>query len=260
MTAGKVPIGLLMWFLNIPLFIWGIKELGKSFALRTFYGFTLNSFFIDLFRGDLPFLGFIKIQDTPAIVDLLKNDFLFTIVIGAVLLGVGLGIIFKFKGMTDGSDIVASIMNKKYGIKPGQAIMITDFFVITLAGFIIGFMDHATHRPALTLTFYAFFLLFVSAKIIDTILDGFDYARMAYIISDKCNEITELVLKDIGRGATAFKSRGLYTNTDREVIMTVVPVKEVGKLTEKVKEVDADAFIIISNVHEVLGKGFNRWF
>lgn len=259
-TDGKIPVGMLMWVFNIPLFIWGLRELGRSFAFRTFYAFTLNSLFIDFFRGDFPGLPFIRLQDISAIAQLSKQDFLFTVLLGAVFLGFGLGIIFKFKGTTAGSDIVAAIMNKRWGIKPGQAIMIIDFFIIALAGVIIELKGIESQRPALTLTLYALFLLFISSSLIDVILDGFDYAKVAYIISDKHDEISDMVLDDIGRGATAFKTRGLWTNTEREVIMTVVPFKETAKLTEKVREIDKDAFIILNNAHEILGKGFHKRF
>ena len=127
-----LPVGLMIWVLNIPLYIWGVKELGKEFGVRTFFGFTLNSFFIDFFRGDVPGFSFIRLQDTPTIKNLQQNDFMFLILIGAALLGLGLGIVFKFKGTTGGSDIVAAIMQKRFGVKPGMAIMITDFFVILL--------------------------------------------------------------------------------------------------------------------------------
>ncbi|MFA7229276.1 MAG: YitT family protein [Melioribacteraceae bacterium] len=115
-----LSVGMLIWIFNIPLFLWGLKELGKQFGLRTFVGFTLNSLFIDLFRGDIPGFGFIRLQDSATIQDLYKNDFLFLILIGSVLIGVGLGVIFKFKGTTAGSDIIASIMHKRYGIKPDR--------------------------------------------------------------------------------------------------------------------------------------------
>lgn len=258
LSDGKLPVGLLMWAFNVPLFIWGIKELGKTFALRTFFSFSLNSFFIDLFRGDIPGLGFIRFQDHPSIQELMKQDFLFLILLGAVLLGVGLGIIFKFKGTTAGSDIVASIMQKKWGMKPGQAIMIIDFFVIALAGIIIGVKGLSGDKDALTLTLYAFFLLFISSKLIDVIIDGFDYARAAFIMSNKSTEIGEAIINNLRKGATAFKTRGLYLNIDREVIYTVVSMKEITKLMELVKEIDPDAFVTITNVHEVLGEGFRR--
>lgn len=258
LTNGAVPIGLLMWVFNIPLFIWGLKELGKSFGFRTFYAFSLNSLFIDIFRGEFPGLSFRGLQYSQTITDLYQHDFLFLILVGTVLLGVGLGIIFKFHGTTAGSDIVAAIAHKKYGIKPGQAIMMTDFFVISLAGIIIEMKGLAGMRPALTLTLYAFFSLFISSKIIDMIIDGLDYARMAFIISDKHNEIADSILDNIGRGATGFKTRGLFRREEKELIMTVISVKEQTKLTEHVKKIDPEAFIVINNVHEVLGEGFRR--
>ncbi|MGE5363364.1 MAG: YitT family protein [Bacteroidota bacterium] len=258
LTNNTVPVGLLMWLFNVPLYIWGIKTLGKQFGARTFYGFTLNSFFIDLFRGEIPGLRFIRLQDTQTIRDLLQHDFLFLILIGAVLLGVGLGLIFKFKGTTAGSDIVASIMQKKYGIKPGQAIMLIDFFVISLAGVIIEMKDLSPERPAMSLTLYAFFLLFISSKIVDIILDGFDYARMAFIISDKNDEIAQAIMNDMSRGATGLKAHGLYKNIEREIIFTVITLKELTTLSDLIKEIDPDAFVIIGNVHEVLGEGFRR--
>lgn len=254
----KVPVGMMMWALNVPLFVWGIKSLGKSFATRTFVGFTLNSFFIDFFRGDIPGFSYIRLQDLPAIKDLQQHDFLFLILIGSVLLGLGLGIIFKFKGSTAGSDIVAAVMQKKFGIKPGQAIMFIDFFVIALAGFIIEIKHLSPNRPALSLTLYALFLLFVSSKLVDVIIDGFDYARMAYIISEKNDEIAKAIMNDMSRGATGLRAHGLYKNIEREIIFTVITLKELTQLTELIRDIDPDAFVIIGNVHEVLGEGFRR--
>jgi len=258
LSGNTLPIGLMIWVLNIPLYLWGLKELGKSFGWRTFYGFTLSSFFIDFFRGDIPGFEFIQLQNTQTIKDLYSNDFLFLILIGGTLLGLGLGIIFKFKGTTAGSDILAAIMQKRYGIKPGQAIMFVDLFVIAFAGFIIEMKDLAISRPAFSLTLYAIFLLFVSARIVDVIIDGFDYARAAYIISDKYKEIEEAIQNSLSRGATALKSRGLYKDVEREVIVAIVTLKELSKLQELIKEIDPDAFVIINNVHEVLGNGFRR--
>ncbi len=258
LSNNTIPVGLSIWILNVPLYLWGVKELGSRFGWRTFVGFSTNSLFIDLFRGEIPGLKFIKLQETQAIIDIHQNDFLFLVLIGAVLLGLGLGIIFKFKGSTAGSDIVAAIMQKRYGFKPGQAIMFTDFFVIALAGFIIQFKDLAVDRPAFSLTLYALFLLFISSKLIDVIIDGFDYARMAYIISDKYRQISEVIMNDLSRGVTAINSQGLYKNVEREVIVTVVTLKELAVLQEKVKSIDPDAFVIVTNVHEVLGQGFRR--
>jgi uncharacterized membrane-anchored protein YitT (DUF2179 family) len=258
LTGGAVPIGLLIWVLNLPLYIWGVKVLGKQFGVRTFFGFTLNSFFIDFFRGDIPGFSFIRLQDSETIINLRQHDFLFLIVTGAALLGIGLGIVFKFRGSTGGTDIVAAILRKKFGIKTGTAILIVDFFVVSLAGFIIEFKDLAGERSAMTLTLYAFFLLFVSSRLVDAIIDGFDYARAAYIISEKSGKIAEAIMNELSRGATALKARGIYKNTEREIIVTVVTLKEIGTLTNLVRKIDPDAFVTVNNVHEVLGEGFRR--
>lgn len=258
LSNNTIPVGMMIWAINVPLYIWGVKVLGKQFGVRTFYAFTFSSFLIDFFRGDIPGFGYIRLQESQTILDLLHNDFMFLILVGAVMLGVGLGLIFKFKGTTAGSDIVAAIMQKKYGMKPGQAIMIVDIVVILIAGFIIESKGLSPDKPALSLTLYATFLLFISAKIIDVIIDGFDYARSATIISDKYEEVAIAIMDEMSRGATAIKSRGLYKDIEREVLYTIITRKEVGKLTGIVKEIDPDAFVAISNVHEVLGEGFRR--
>jgi uncharacterized membrane-anchored protein YitT (DUF2179 family) len=169
-----------------------------------------------------------------------------------------LGIVFKFRGTTAGSDIVAAIMQKRFGVKPGMAIMSIDLLIVAIAGVVIYAKDLSPERPAMTLTLYAVFLLFVSSRIIDAVIDGFDYARAAYIISDKYEEISAAIMNKLSRGATAIKARGIYRDVDREVLMAVVTLKELGKLTEVIREIDPNAFVIINNVHEVLGNGFRR--
>ncbi|MDZ7331025.1 MAG: YitT family protein [candidate division KSB1 bacterium] len=257
-SGRKIPVGLTMWLLNIPLYLWGLRELGKQFGFRTFVGFSLSSFFIDLLRGNVPGFGFIQLQNSAAIQDLYRHDFILAVMFGATLLGVGLGVIFKFRGSTGGSDIVAAIMQKKHGWKPGQAFLVSDSLVITTAGLVIHWMKISTFKPALTLTLYAFVLLFISSKLIDIIIEGMDYAKAAIIISTKSEDIASAIMDDLSRGATALKGRGLYTNQDRDVIYTVVSRKEIGLLTEIVKAIDPNAFVIINNVHEVLGHGFRR--
>ncbi len=258
LSSKTIPVGVLIWLLNIPLYFWGVKELGKEFGVKTFYGFTLSAFFIDFFRGESPIIGGFPLHKSQTIADLYNNDFMFLILLGATFLGVGLGLIFKFKGTTAGSDIVAAILNKRFGIKPGMAIILIDFFVILFAGFIIDIKNLADQRPALVLTLYALFLLFISGKIVDLIIDGFDYARSVHIISDKNDEIAQAIMSKLNRGATAVKSRGLYTGTEREVVVTVVTIKQLVKLLEIIREIDSQAFVTIHNVHEVMGEGFRR--
>jgi uncharacterized membrane-anchored protein YitT (DUF2179 family) len=258
LSGGAVPVGSLIWVLNIPLYIWGVKELGKQFGARTFYGFTISSLLIDLFRGEFPGISYVGLNKSASIVHLLHHDFFFLVLLGAFFLGIGLGIIFKFKGSTGGSDIVAAILQKRYGMKPGMAIMTIDFFVISFAGIVIQVKHLSDSVPAMALTLYAFFLLFVSSRLIDVVLDGFDYARSAIIISDFSEDIAKAIMDRLSRGATALKGRGLYKNIDREIIMTVVSRKEITLLTELIEDIDPSAFVIITPVHEVLGEGFRR--
>lgn len=252
----KIPVGILLWLINIPLFLWGIKELGKQFGVRTFLGFSFTSFFVDFFRGDLPFLKTKALQNTITIQTLLKENFFFLILCGAFLLGVGLGVVFKFKGTTGGSDILAAIFSRRFGAKPGQVIMLVDFFVISFAGMILSIKSMPLEKPVMVLTLYAFFLLFVSSYIVDKIIDGFSYTRSVIIISDKSDEISSAILNQLSRGATALKGRGLYLNKEKEIILSVVTRKEIGFLKEIAKDIDPKSFIIINEVYEVLGEGF----
>ncbi|OPZ69432.1 MAG: hypothetical protein BWY83_01986 [bacterium ADurb.Bin478] len=256
LTGGVLPVGMMIWVLNIPLYIWGVRELGKQFGARTFVGFTLNSFFIDLLRGQIPGLSFIRLNEHPAIVSLQQRDFLFLILIGAVLLGIGLGIIFKFRGSTAGSDVIAAVAQKRWGIKPGTVFMLVDSIVILLAGFIIHFKGLAVERHAVTLTLYAFFLLFVSSHLVDVIIEGFDYAHSVIIISDQSAEIGRRIIAELDRSATMVEATGIYTNSKRPVLYAVVTRKQVADMVQIIKETDPHAFVILNNVHEVLGEGF----
>ncbi len=258
LTNGKLPVGVTIWVLNIPIYILGIKVLGKRFGARTFYAFTLNSFFIDFFRGDIPGIRFFRLQDSAAVHELLKHDFFFLIFVAAALLGGGLGIIFKFKGTTGGTDVIAAILNEKFGIKTGIAMLMTDLVIVSFAGLVLQFKHVAQDKPTLVLVFYAIFLIYISARIVDLIIDGFDYARSVFIISDKNEEIAKAIINNLSRGATAIRTRGLYKNIERDVIYTVVTLKELGRLTDMIREIDPDAFVTINNVHEVLGSGFRR--
>lgn len=256
LSSGVIPVGAMMWILNIPLYIWGVSELGRQFGARTFVGFSLSSFFVDFFRGAVPFIGGVPLHKSPSVVNLVQNDFLLAVLCGGVLLGFGLGIIFKFRGTTAGSDVIAAVAQKRLGLKPGQTFMMVDFFVISLAGLVIQLKGISASRPALTLTLYAFVLLFVSSRIVDVIIDGFDYARSATIMSLKPDEITEYILKNLSRGGTVFHGRGLYLKQERQIVYTVLGRHEMSTLVRKVKEIDPDAFVIVNNVHEVLGEGF----
>ena len=256
LTNDWISVGLSIWLMNLPLYLWGIKSLGREFGIRTFFGFSLSSLFIDLLRGDIPGMEAFRCQDIPAIRDMLANDFLLYISTGAILVGIGLGIVFKFKGTTGGVDIIAAIAHKKLGLKPGQVFIAMDLFIVVLGGMVIHFKDLSPDRPVFTLCLYSFILIVVSSKLVDIIIDGFDYANSALIISPRYDEISKAIMDSMGRGATALYGKGLYLNVEREIIFTVVTRRELPLLVETVKKIDPHAFVIVNNVHEVLGEGF----
>ena len=125
-------------------------------------------------------------------------------------------------------------------------------------------MGHFKHlsadRPAIILSLYAFFLVYVSARLIDVIIDGFDYAKSAFIITSEVEKVSDLITKEMDRSATILLGQGLYSGEDRKIVYTVLPGKEIGTLTQKVKQIDGNAFVILNTVHEVLGEGFRRRF
>ncbi|MCD6205038.1 MAG: YitT family protein [Candidatus Marinimicrobia bacterium] len=230
----NLPVGVVMLLFNIPLFILGLKVLGKQFGPRTLFSFIFLSLITDFFD---------KVLHLGAATD----NLLLTSIFGGILLGIGLGIVFRFKGTTGGSDIVGQIIHKYSNITVGTAILIVDFFIISFAG--IAFKD-------INLALYGFISLYFSSKVLDVILDGFDYARSFYIISEKQDEIIEAITREMGRGGTEIYGRGFFTRKERNILFTVVTRKEVTYLRQLVKQIDPDSFVIISNIHEVLGEGF----
>ncbi|MCK4667488.1 YitT family protein, partial [Candidatus Dependentiae bacterium] len=232
----STPIGLFTFILNIPIFLLGWKILGRTFAFRTIIGLVLSTFFIDF---QIYFLKF----------PIITEDKLLGSIFGGILLGVGLGIIFLGNASTGGTDVVGQIVNKYTNFSIGMGIMFIDVIIISVAAFAFKQLEAAL---------YGYLCLYISSQVIDFILEGSDYARGAYIISLKQKEISERILKDMNRGVTLLKGRSVFRDVDVDVIFTVVTKKEIPKLRRVVNETDPNSFMIISQVHEVLGRGFRR--
>lgn len=230
----NLPVGMVMLVFNIPLFIFGIKVLGTQFGPRTLFSFIAVSVVTDIFD---------RVLNLGAATD----NLLLTSIFGGILLGIGLGIVFRFKGTTGGSDILGQIIHKYSNVSIGTGILIVDFFIISLAG--LAFHD-------INLALYGFISLYFSSKVLDLILDGIDYARSFYIVSEKQDDIIAAITKDMGRGGTEISGKGFYTRKERNILYTVVARKEVATLRQLIQQIDPDAFVIIANVHEVIGEGF----
>ncbi len=231
-----IPIGLFGLILNIPLTWAGIKILGPKFGVKTITGFIFTSVFID---G----ISWLRPVGDAALVD----DILLSCVFGGVLLGFGLGLIFKSRATSGGSDIIAMII-AKYTRMPLGRLMIYVDSVIVLIG-LFAFKDWA-------IPLYSWVVIFITGRAIDITLEGADYNKALFIISREHEAIRKKVLFDLERGGTYLQGKGLYTNDEKQMIFTVVSRRELAILEDYITEIDPDAFITIMDTKEILGEGF----
>lgn len=231
-----IPIGLFGLVLNIPLTWAGIKILGPKFGVKTIVGFVLTSAFID---------GITMLR--PVGDAALVTDILLSCVFGGVLLGFGLGLIFKSRATSGGSDIIAMITAKYTRIPLGRLMIYVDS-VIVLIG-LVAFQDWA-------IPLYSWVVIFITGRAIDITLEGADYNKALFIISEKHNAIRSKILNDLERGGTYLTGKGLYTNDEKQMIFTVVSRRELAILEDYISDIDPDAFITIMDTKEILGEGF----
>lgn len=231
-----IPIGLFGLILNIPLTVAGIKILGPRFGVRTITGFVLSSVFIDL-------ITYLRVDgDAP-----LVPDVLLSCVFGGVLIGFSLGLIFKSRATSGGSDILAMILAKYTGAQLGQLMIYVDSAIVLLG--LVAFGDWQ-------IPLYSWLVIYITGKAIDITLEGVNYNKALFIISDKHEEIRKKILVDLGRGGTYLKGNGLYTNEEKQIIYTVVSRREVAILEQFISQIDPNAFITIMDTREILGEGF----
>lgn len=228
-----LPVGVMSLVLNIPIFLAGVRILGASFGARTVYGLISFSFFIDVFQPFVP---------------VLTEDLLLAAIYGGVVGGFGLGIVFNSKGTTGGTDMVARLINHLTGLSVGQGLLLADGFVVALAGIFFN----------IEVALYATLTIFISSKTIDIVQEGLNISKMAIIISNRPANIRDKIISKLERGVTGFEGYGGYTGKNKDVLLCIISRSEVSKLKSLVVEIDPDAFIIITDVHEVLGEGFKE--
>ena len=230
------PIGLMVFIGNVPLFLIGWRFLGgRRFAMRTAFAIAMLSFLTDA----LLWLPFFPRNG-------LTHDLVLNSLYGAVVAGIGYGLVYRGQGTSGGSDILARILNHYRGIPITQSYLITDTAVILGAGFIFGW-DKAL---------YAVITLYVSGLVVDTTMEGAGTVRTALIITSQPQAVADTILKEMERGVTVLSGTGAYTGKDRPVLYTVVTRSEVQMLKTIVHEADAQAFMVIGAAHEALGEGF----
>jgi uncharacterized membrane-anchored protein YitT (DUF2179 family) len=230
------PIGLFNLVVNIPLAYVGIKMLGPRFGVKTIYGFTISSVFMD----GITWMR--EVGDAP-----LVTDVLLSCIFGGVLTGLGLGLIFKSKATSGGSDIIAMIITKYTRIPIGQMLIWVDTAIVLVA--LAAFKDWQ-------IPLYSMIVIYITGRAVDMLLEGANYNKALMIISEKYEDIRDKIVIDLERGGTYLKGVGMFTNTEKNVIFTVVTRREVAILEEHIHKIDPDAFITIMDASEILGEGF----
>lgn len=226
------PVGITSLVLNIPLFLFGYRTMGKIFAFRSLVATALFTILIDI----LP-LG------------LVSEDPLLGTLFGGVVLGIGLGLILRGGATTGGSDMVARMVHRRFSfITVGMFLFALDFLVVLAAAVFIGG----------TQALYAMIDIYVCGRVIDAVMVGFGGNKACFVMTDAWQKITGRVLNEIERGCTLLEARGAYSGRSRPVVMCVMSRQEMTALKRIVQEEDEKAFMFITEAHEALGEGFSR--
>ncbi|HEY4532981.1 MAG TPA: YitT family protein [Fusobacterium sp.] len=218
--------------INLPLLIISWKFLGRDFSLKTIYGTFVLSFFINFFsylRTPIP-------------------DFLLASLFGGALVGISLGIIFISGGSSGGTDIIAKLIHRYFGVPIGKTLLILDFIILSFVAFLFGKL----------IFMYTLIAVTVSSKMIDFIQEGIDEAKGIFIITSKPKEIKTAIVEQIGRGVTFLHGEGGFSGENLKILYCVVGKYQLLSLKKIVKDLDSHAFITVTNVHEVLGNGFKK--
>ncbi|HEY5730680.1 MAG TPA: YitT family protein [Anaerolineales bacterium] len=238
------PIGLMILIGNIPLFALGWRFLGgRRFAMRTAVAIITYSLFTDLILKTPLFAP--NGTGTALITDL-QGDIFLNSLYGAIVSGIGFGLVYRARGSSGGSDILARILNSWRGIPITQSYLYVDTAVILGAGFVFGWKE----------ALYAMIALYVSGLVAETTLEGGGTVRTAMIVTSEPEEVSQRLIDQLLRGVTVLEGIGAFTGADRPVLYCVITRAEVARLKTIVYEVDPRAFMVIGYAHEALGEGF----
>nr|WP_308779064.1 YitT family protein [uncultured Blautia sp.] len=230
---GGIPLWITNMVLNIPLFLLGIWIKGWEFTKKSVFGALCLSFWLYLIPP----------------VPLIQDDMLLAALAAGVIMGVGIGCIFLGQGTTGGTDMAAALIQHKlrcYSIP--QILQFIDGSIVLLGVLVFGI-----HKAL-----YAVVAIFITSWTADRFMEGLHFAKGAYVITDKEELVSKKIMQELNRGLTGIYSQGIYSQKDRKMLFCVVGKKEIVKLKELVEETDPEAFVIVTDVREVLGKGFTR--
>jgi len=232
-----LPVGTMVFVMNIPLIIWGIRVLGPRFGAKTIVGIVLTSFSTDLI------IYAIGIPE-------LSGDLLVQSIIGGILVGYGVALIFKTMATTGGVEIAAQIFNSWYKISVGKSILFMNSAVI-LAGVVL-FRD-------LNMAIYSAVSVYAISKVMDVSLEGMSYYKGILILSERYDDIKDKIRTDMQRGFLLLDGKGLFDDRERRIIISALTRRELAFLKEYLKSLDEDIFFVVFNAHEIVGKGYQRF-
>ena len=223
---SRIPLGILTAVFNIPFLAIGFRRLGKNFIFKAAYSMLIFSLFVEVFS---PLAS-------------ATDETLLAVCFGGVILGLGVGITIKYGGCLDGTETVAIILNKKFGIPVGTIVLIFNVIIYGTAGFMFG-IDRAL---------YSLLTYFIASRILNMVENGIDEAKAAMIITNDAKEIAGKIYKNLGRTVTIMQGEGLVSGK-KVVLYCVLTRFEIYELKKIIKSVDQSAFIAISDVSEIIG-------
>lgn len=233
--TGFGSVALWSFLLNVPLFLLGLRRIGREFFVGSLAGMLLSSLFLALTEHLPP----------PELEPLMRAVF------GGAFTGAGLGLVFLAGASTGGSDIAARLLRPVLPELPiGRLMLMIDIVIVALTGLVFGDVSRAL---------YSAVCLYVCSIVIDSIIYGLDYSNMAIIVSDHYEEIGRAINTRLDRGVTVLEGRGFYTGQEKKVLLSAMKKRQSAELKSLVSEIDPDAFIILSDAHQVLGDGFKRY-
>ncbi len=227
-----LPLGIFLFFFNLPFLFLGYKQIGKTFALSTLFGVAIMSIGTYFLHPVKP----------------LTIDPLLAAVFGGVILGIGVGLVIRVGGSLDGTEIVAILLTKRLPFSVGEIVMGCNIFILGSAGFVFGW-DHAM---------YSLIAYFIAYKVIDITIEGFNESKAVWVISDDFRDIGEAIMSRLGRGVTYMNGEGGFTGGAKTVIFCVITRIEEAKLKTIVGEIDRNAFVAVGNIHDVRGGRFKK--
>ena len=230
------PIGTVVIILNVPLFLLGWRFLGGHLLLSSLYAMFISSLAIDLLH---------------LVYEFQPMDPVLATIYGGVLMGGSLGVIFLQGATTGGTDLIARLLKLKLAWLPmGKLLMAIDLAVILAVAVAFGNLDSAL---------YGVVALYLSSKVMDLVLYGLDTAKVAYIISDRHQEIAQRLIRDLDRGVTLLRGEGGWSGREKRVIMCAFKQRQIVAMKEIVRDIDPAAFLIVCDAHEVMGEGFREY-